>query len=81
MVFTVELRYTSGSSTTLSTEAATADQALDLVRDPRRELVGIRISTDRVGDGAREPAPGPVERERPGFRRVPAHHRPSRRAR
>jgi hypothetical protein len=81
MVFTVELRYTTGGSTTLSTEAATADQALDLVRDPRRELVGIRISAEQPGDGPGEPSPAYGERERPGYRRAPAHHRPSRRSR
>jgi hypothetical protein len=77
MNFTVELRYQSGSSTVLSTEAETADQALQDVRDPRRPLVGIHIT-----------APGSELTEAPEERRygaprsthrVPVRHRPSRR--
>ncbi len=81
MVFTVELRYQTGSSTILSTEAATADQALELVRDPRRDLVAIRISSESTQDPGGEPAPRSDDRDRPQFRRTPAHHRPSRRSR
>ena len=44
MEFTVELRYQSGSSTVLSTEAGTADQALNNVRDPNRPLIGIHVT-------------------------------------
>jgi hypothetical protein len=81
MVFTVELRYQTGASTILSTEAETADQALELVRDPRRDLVGIRISSQAMQDARGEPAPRSEDRDRPQFRRTPAHHRPSRRSR
>jgi hypothetical protein len=79
MEFTVELRYQSGSSTVLSTEAETADEALQNTRDPRRPLVGIHITapTTESADAYREPL-------RPATfnsRRVPAQHRPSRRQR
>ena len=78
MEFTVELRYASGSSTVLSTEADTADQALNNVRDPRRPLVGIHITAPAV-----EAQNAPDERHRPttrtSARRVPVQHRPSRR--
>ncbi|HUZ83207.1 MAG TPA: hypothetical protein VMU66_00825 [Gaiellales bacterium] len=79
MVFTVELQYESGSSTILSTEAATADEALNHVRDPRRGLIAIHVSTE----AAELPEP-PRSEERyttTTFRRVPPHHRHSRRAR
>jgi hypothetical protein len=78
--FTVQLRYQSGSSTILSTEADTADEALNKVRDPRRSLIGISITgppddrsaqpDDRADN--RRPAPN-------GLRRDPVRHRPSRR--
>jgi hypothetical protein len=79
MVFTVELRYETGASTILSTEADTADQALSQVRDPRRDLVSIRVSSSVTDAGDSGPAQPSGERENAGFRRVPAHHRRSRR--
>jgi hypothetical protein len=79
MVFTVELRYQTGSSTTLSTEAATADQALDQVRDPSRALLSIRVSAPSTHDAQAGPEPRGTERRQPGFRRTPPHHRRSRR--
>jgi hypothetical protein len=79
MEFTVELRYRSGSSTVLSTEADTADEALQNVRDPRRPLVGIHITAPAANDGevAAEPHRSPTYTSR----RVPVRHRPSRRQR
>jgi hypothetical protein len=77
MEFTVELRYQSGSSTVLSTEAETADQALHEVRDPRRPLVGIHITAPSA-----EPQDTPEERRYGAPKtayRVPVRHRPSRR--
>lgn len=79
MVFTVELRYHTGASTILSTEADTADQALELARDPRRELVAIRISPPAAGGQRDAGEPRQDQRERPGYRRQPVHHRRSRR--
>lgn len=79
MVFTVELRYGTGSSTILSTEADTADQALNQVRDPRRELISIRVSAPAMEEAQRAPA-HTEERQQAGYRRVPAHHRRSRRS-
>ena len=57
MEFTVELRYQSGSSTVMSTEADTADEALRNVRDERRPLVGIHITAPGLNgeDAPREP--------------------------
>jgi len=80
MEFTVELRYQSGSSTVLSTEAGTADQALNNVRDPRRPLIGIHITapTDEHLQAPKEP-PRSATTFNP--RRAPAQHRPSRRHR
>jgi hypothetical protein len=80
MVFTVELRYQTGASTILSTEAPTADQALELVRDPRRDLVSIRVSSQATDDRAGQAPPRSEDRDRPQFRRTPAHHRRSRRS-
>jgi hypothetical protein len=79
MEFTVELRYQSGSSTVLSTEAETADEALQSVRDPRRPLVGIHITSpaEEVVEAPREPRPAMAFNSR----RIPAQHRPSRRQR
>lgn len=79
MVFTVELRYQTGSSTILSTEAETADQALDQVRDPRRALVAIRVSGPSMPETNGSPEPRGAERRDSGYRRTPAHHRRSRR--
>jgi len=78
MEFTVELRYRSGSSTVLSTEADTADEALHNVRDQHRPLVGIHITTPTLGGEDAPPEP-----RRPTFtsRRVQVQHRPSRRHR
>jgi hypothetical protein len=79
MEFTVELRYHSGSSTVLSTEAETADEALQNVRDQRRSLVGIHISAPTVveADTYTEPRRATTFTSR----RVPVQHRPSRRQR
>jgi hypothetical protein len=79
MEFTVELRYSSGSSTVLSTEADTADEALHNVRDERRPLVGIHISAQGLNgeDAPREPRGAAA----PTFRRAQVQHRPSRRRR
>ena len=79
MEFTVELRYQSGSSTVLSTEAETADEALQNVRDQHRPLVGIHITSPSL---AGEDVP-PEPRQRTTFtsRRVQVQHRPSRRRR
>ncbi|HET7172224.1 MAG TPA: hypothetical protein VFI18_11345 [Gaiellales bacterium] len=79
MEFTVELRYRSGSSTVMSTEADTADEALANVRDERRPLIGIHITTPGVNgeDAPREPRGAGA----PTFRRAPVQHRPSRRRR
>lgn len=77
MEFTVELRYQSGSSTVLSTEAETADQALHNARDPRRPLVGIHITAPAV-----EAKGAPDDRHTPAARTVhhyPVQHRRSRR--
>jgi len=77
MEFTVELRYSGGSSTVLSTEADTADEALQNVRDQRRPLVGIHITTPSLPE-----ADTPSEPRRSttfAARRVPVQHRPSRR--
>jgi hypothetical protein len=79
MVFTVELRYETGSSTILSTEAATADEALDQVRDPRRALISIRVSGPPTQEPQSASEPRGSDRREPGFRRTPAHHRRSRR--
>ena len=79
MEFTVELRYQSGSSTVLSTEADTADEALQNVRDQRRPLVGIHITTPSLGGG--EDAPPEQRRTTFTARRVQVQHRPSRRHR
>jgi hypothetical protein len=77
MEFTVELRYQSGSSTVLSTQADTADQALDNVRDPRRPLIGIHITApaDKHLQAPEEPRGSATFSQR----RVPVQHRPSRR--
>jgi hypothetical protein len=81
MEFTVELRYESGSQTVLSIDADSADEALEEVRDQRRQLVGIHITAPSQqrdeADYRREPAHGPANIHR----RVPAQHRPSRRRR
>ena len=61
MEFTVELRYHGGSSTVLSVEADTADQALYDVCDKRRRLVGITITAPGETAGAA----GRSMRERP----------------
>jgi hypothetical protein len=79
MEFTVELRYQTGASTILSTEASTADQALERSRDHKRDLVSIRISAQATEDARVEAAPRSDEGERAGYRRIPAHHRRSRR--
>ena len=79
MEFTVELRYGSGSSTVLSTEADTADQALQNVRDPRRPLVGIHITSATTE--AEETPQEPRRAATFTSRRVPVQHRPSRRSR
>lgn len=78
MNFTVELRYSSGSSTVVSTEAETADEALQNVRDERRPLVGIHITAPGMNgaDAPREP-----RGSAPTFRRAQVQHRPSRRRR
>ena len=79
MEFTVELRYQSGSSTVLSTEAETADEALQAARDPRRPLIGIHITAP-----ADEQLQAPVEPHRTVTfdpRRAHVQHRPSRRRR
>jgi hypothetical protein len=78
MNFTVELRYRSGSSTVMSTEAETADEALANVRDERRPLVGIHITAPGLGG---EDAPREPREATPTFRRAPVQHRPSRRRR
>ena len=80
MEFTVELRYRSGSSTVLSTEADTADEALHNVRDPHRPLVGIHITGASADQDEAPPEP---QRSAAVYnsRRVPARHRPSRRTR
>jgi hypothetical protein len=78
MEFTVELRYRSGSSTVMSTEADTADQALQIVRDDRRPLVGIHITAPGLNG---EDAPREPRTSAPTFRRAPVQHRPSRRRR
>ena len=81
MEFTVELRYQSGSQTVLSIDADSADEALEEVRDQRRQLVGIHITApSQQGDEAdyrAEPSRGPAN----FHRRMPAQHRPSRRHR
>jgi hypothetical protein len=79
MEFTVELRYESGSSTVLSTEAETADEALQNVRDQQRPLVGIHITSPSMATEDVQPEP----RQRTTFtaRRVQVQHRPSRRRR
>jgi DNA-binding NarL/FixJ family response regulator len=79
MEFTVELRYRSGSSTVMSTEADTADEALHNVRDERRPLVGIHITAPGMNgqDAPREHR----EQSAPTFRRAQVQHRPSRRRR
>ena len=81
MEFTVELRYQTGSQTVVSIDADSADEALTNVRDQRRVLVGIHVTTP-----SRE-ASAPVERgadpghgrPAPAYRRTPVHHRRSRR--
>jgi len=81
MEFTVELRYQSGSQTVLSIDADSADEALEEVRDQRRQLVGIHITAPSQqpaeADYRSEPTRGPAN----NHRRVPAQHRPSRRHR
>lgn len=77
MEFTVELRYQSGSSTVLSVDAASADAALEDVRDQRRLLVGIHITGPRQDE--REPPVESGRRPNDNHRRVPVQHRPSRR--
>ena len=62
MEFTVELRYHGGSSTVLSVDADTADQALYDVCDKRRRLVGINITAPGEAAGG---AAGRSTRERP----------------
>jgi hypothetical protein len=79
MEFTVELRYRSGSSTVLSLEADTADQALEDARDPRRPLVGIHITAPATEDAEAFQEPRRATAFTP--RRIPAQHRPSRRHR
>jgi hypothetical protein len=76
MEFTVELRYQSGSSTVMSTEADTADEALENVRDERRPLVGIHITAPGMKG---EDAPREPRGSAPTFRRVQVQHRRSRR--
>jgi hypothetical protein len=78
MEFTVELRYSSGSSTVMSTEADTADEALHNVRDERRPLVGIHITAPNLNG---EDAPREPRESTPAFRRAQVQHRPSRRRR
>lgn len=78
MEFTVELRYRSGSSTVMSTEADTADEALAIVRDERRPLIGIHITAPGLNG---EDAPREPRGAAPTFRRAPVQHRPSRRRR
>ena len=78
MEFTVELRYRSGSSTVMSTEADTADEALAIVRDERRPLIGIHITAPGLNG---EDAPREPRAAVPTFRRAPVQHRPSRRRR
>lgn len=78
MEFTVELRYRSGSSTVMSTEADTADEALHNVRDERRPLVGIHITAPGLNG---EDAPREHRASAPTFRRAQVQHRPSRRRR
>ncbi len=78
MEFTVELRYQGGSSTVLSVDADSADQALEDVRDQRRLLVGIHI----IGpgpDGRDATAENGGRRTTFAQRHVPVRHRPSRR--
>lgn len=81
MEFTVELRYQSGSQTVLSIDADSADEALEEVRDQRRQLVGIHIAAPSQerdeADYRSEPTRGPAN----VHRRVPVQHRPSRRRR
>jgi hypothetical protein len=80
MEFTVELRYQSGSSTVLSIQARTADQALESVRDPRRPLIGIHITAP--ADEHLQAPEEPRRSDKPvKHRRLPAQHRPSRRHR
>jgi hypothetical protein len=78
MEFTVELRYEGGSSTVLSVDADSADDALQGSRDHRRRLVGIHI-----GAAHQDPEPVVEARRPPSYtsRRVPVQHRPSRRRR
>jgi hypothetical protein len=78
MEFTVELRYRNGSSTVMSTEADTADEALQIVRDERRPLVGIHITAPGLNG---EDAPREPRGHAPTFRRAQVQHRPSRRHR
>ncbi|HEX2376279.1 MAG TPA: hypothetical protein VHI30_01885 [Gaiellales bacterium] len=78
MEFTVELRYRSGSSTVMSTEAETADEALQNVRDEHRPLVGIHITAPGMNG---EDAPREPRGQAPTYRRAQVQHRPSRRRR
>jgi hypothetical protein len=79
MEFTVELRYESGSSTVLSVDAASADEALEDVRDQRRVLVGIHITGPRQDE--REAPVDRSARATTTHRRIPVQHRASRRHR
>jgi hypothetical protein len=81
MEFTVELRYETGSQTVVSIDADSADEAVTNVRDQRRVLVGIHVTSpsrdapaayERQGDRSYGTAP-------PAYRRTPVHHRRSRR--
>jgi hypothetical protein len=77
MEFTIELRYQGGSSTVLSVEADSADQALEDVRDQRRLLVGIHITGP--GQDGQDATAESGRRTTFTQRRVPVRHRPSRR--
>src|ERR671931_330431 len=80
MEFTVELRYQSGSSTVLSIQARTADQALESVRDPPRPLT--ESPTPPPADEHLQAPEEPRRSDKPvKHRRLPAQHRPSRRHR
>jgi hypothetical protein len=77
MRFTVELRYQSGSSTIVETDAESAEGALDEVRDPARPLIGIRVTSP--GDEQLRTPEEPRRAQAPQKHRSPALHRPSRR--
>jgi hypothetical protein len=80
MEFTVELRYETGSQTVVSIQADSADEALADVRDERRVLVGIHI-TSPSRDAAASYDRQPEQRNGTAseYRRTPVHHRRSRR--